>query len=42
MFQIRYVQGHVHVYDPCGRFLFSADSEAEARKEILSNAESSN
>lgn len=41
MFQIRYIQGHVHVYDHCGKFLFSADNEAEARKEILNDAKSS-
>ena len=34
MFTIRYVQGHVNVYDLQGVFLFSADNECEARKEI--------
>jgi len=29
-YSIRYVRGHVEVYDRLGRFLFSADSEAEA------------
>jgi len=28
---IRYVRGHVEVYDLRGAFLFSADSEAEAQ-----------
>lgn len=27
---MRYVQGHVEVYSAAGRFLFSADTEAEA------------
>ena len=27
---LRYVQGHVEVYTAAGRFLFSADTEAEA------------
>ena len=40
MFTIRYIQGHVQVYDPAGKFLFSADSEWEARKEIEEYAES--
>ena len=34
MFSMRYVQGHVQVYDRNGRFLFSADSEREAREEM--------
>lgn len=39
MFSIIYVHGHVQVYDHCGRFLFSADSEREAREEIKGYAE---
>lgn len=35
MYSIRYVQGHVQVYDYSGKFLFSADSEQEARKELM-------
>ena len=31
MYSIRYVQGHVQVYDAKGKFLFSADTEREAR-----------
>ncbi len=27
---MRYVRGHVEVYTSAGRFLFSADTEAEA------------
>ena len=34
MFLIRYVQGHVHVFNNHGDFLFSADNEQEARKEL--------
>ena len=34
MFSMRYVQGHVQVYDRNGKFLFSADSEREAREEM--------
>ena len=40
MFTIRFVGGHVQVYDLQGRFLFSADNEWEARKEIEEYAES--
>ena len=40
MFTIRYVQGHVQVYDFRGNFLFSADNEWEARKEIKEYAKS--
>ena len=39
MYSIIYVQGHVQVYDHCGTFLFSADSEREAREEIREYAE---
>ena len=34
MFDMRYVQGHVQVYDMSGKFLFSADNEREAREEL--------
>lgn len=34
MYSIRYVQGHVQVYDAKGEFLFSADTEREAREEL--------
>jgi len=40
MFSIRYVKGHIHVYDYNGKFLFSADTEWEARKELREYAES--
>ena len=34
MYSIRYVQGHVQVYDAKGKFLFSADTEREASEEL--------
>ena len=40
MYQMRYVGGHVQVYDNRGRFLFSADTEREAREELEDYAES--
>jgi len=40
MYSIRYIQGHVQVYDNRGNFLFSADSEREAREESRDYAES--
>lgn len=40
MYSMRYVQGHVQVYDRNGRFLFSADTEREAREELEDYAES--
>ena len=40
MFSVRYVMDHVQVYDSRGRFLFSADNEWEARKELEELAES--
>jgi len=33
-FEIRFVRGHVEVFDPSGRFLFSADTEREALEEL--------
>ena len=33
MFSMRYVGGHIQVYDQKGAFLFSADTEREARAE---------
>lgn len=35
---IKYVGGHVEVYDCLGRFLFSADTEQEAWKELEERA----
>ena len=40
MYQLRNVQGHIQVYDWKGTFLFSADSEREAREELEEYAES--
>ena len=34
MYSMVYFQGHVQVYDHCERFMFSADSEFEAREEL--------
>lgn len=34
MYEFRNVRGHVEVYDQRGQFLFSADSEREAREEL--------
>lgn len=33
-FNLRYVHGHVEVYDGSGRFRFSADTEREALEEL--------
>ena len=35
MFSIRHVGGHIQVYDYQGKFLFSADTEREAREELM-------
>ena len=40
MFTMRYVRGHIQVYDNNGKFLFSADSEREAREEMKEYAQS--
>lgn len=40
MFSMRYVRGHVMVYDKNGKFLFSADNEREAREELEEYEES--
>ena len=40
MVEIRYVRGHIQVYDYCGNFLFSADTEREAREELKEYAKS--
>ncbi len=39
MYTIEYVRGHVQVYDWNGRFLFSADTEKEAREEMMEHAQ---
>ncbi len=33
-FEIKYVSGHVEVYDRSGNFCFSADSACEAMREL--------
>ena len=40
MYHIKNVKGHIQVYDYKGNFLFSADSEREAREELEDYAES--
>ena len=40
MYSFRYIHGHIQVYDWNGTFLFSADNEREARKELEEYAES--
>jgi len=40
MYSFRNVGGHIQVYDYCGNFLFSADSEREVREELRIYAES--
>ena len=34
MFKIEHINGHIQVYDFRGNFLFSADTEQEAREEL--------
>ncbi len=34
MYSIRYIRGHIQVFDARGKFLFSADNEREAREEL--------
>ena len=34
MYSMRYIGGHIQVYDYMGTFLFSADNEREAREEL--------
>ena len=40
MYSICNVRGHIQVYDYQGNFLFSADTEQEAREELEVYAES--
>lgn len=40
MYSIRNVLGHIQVYDNRGNFLFSADTEREAREELIEYAQS--
>ena len=34
MYSVKHIGGHIQVYDWNGKFLFSADSEREAREEL--------
>ena len=38
MYSVKYVRGHIQVYDVNGAFLFSADTEREAREELKTYA----
>ena len=40
MYSIRYVRGHIQVFDVNGNFLFSADSVREAQEELAELEES--
>ena len=40
MYTMRHIHGHVQVFDYTGKFLFSADTEKEAREELEEYAES--
>lgn len=40
MYTLKYVRGHIQVYDHKGNFLFSADNEREAREELTAYEES--
>ena len=34
MYSVKYICGHIQVYDGNGVFLFSADTEREAREDL--------
>ena len=40
MYSVKYIRGHIQVYDQNGKFLFSADNERELREELEEYAES--
>lgn len=40
MYFMRYVRGHIQVFDMDGAFLFSADNEREVREELVAYEES--
>ncbi len=40
MYSVQNIRGHFQVYDENGKFLFSADSEREAREELREYAQS--
>lgn len=37
-YTFKYIRGHIEVYDERGFFLFSADTEREAREDIAAGA----
>lgn len=37
-YSMRWVRGHIEVYDGAGQFLFSADSQWEAERELEASA----
>lgn len=37
-YTFQYIRGHIEVYDERGCFLFSADTEREAREDIAADA----
>ena len=39
MYSMKHIRGHIQVFDPSGRFLFSADTEWEALEELESYEE---
>ena len=38
MYSMQYIGGHIQVYDACGKFLFSADTQAEVWEEMTQYA----
>ena len=40
MYIVKNIHGHIQVYDNYGNFLFSADTEREAREELKEYAQS--
>ena len=40
MYSMCYIRGHIQVFDQQGAFLFSADTEKEAREELKLYAKS--
>jgi len=40
VYTVRYVYGHIQVYNQKGEFLFSADNEREVREELEEYAKS--
>ena len=40
MYSVRYVRGHIQVFDANGNVLFFADREREVREELIEYAQS--